>query len=219
MEGKKHTQRLNRSHYISSGFVLLFHAVGFYGFSNPERAEEFLPLVPMHLLLMLLLMLISQQERNRDFFLFVSITYLAGYAVEFLGVHSGMIFGAYQYGPTLGIKLAEIPLLIGVNWVLLIYSAGLFIHSLGWENLWIKSAAGAVLLVCLDILIEPVAIRFNYWNWTQGIIPLQNYIAWLLVSFAGCFLFNRLQFNKVNPSAIVLLIAQFLFFIGLNVIG
>ncbi len=217
MERKKYPQLLNRSSLIISGLVLLFHAVGLYGFMDVERTATFIKLVPMHLLLMLALMLISQQEKNRNFLFFVVVIYIAGYLIEFLGVHTGLIFGEYRYGPTLGFKLAEIPLLIGVNWVLLIYSVGVSVEALGLKCTLLKSVLGASVLVLLDFLIEPVAIHFNYWDWASATIPLQNYIAWFLFSFAGCWLFNRLTFNKVNLAASVLLIAQFLFFIGLNI--
>lgn len=216
MEGKKYTDILNKKPVIIGFLVLLFHAVGLAGFLNPAWRELFITLVPFHLLLMFALMLISQQNYNPQFFLFLLIIYLAGFGIEYLGVHTGLIFGSYNYGETLGLKLAEIPLLIGLNWVLLIYTVGMTIRYLNFKNSFIQAALGAGILVLLDVLIEPVAIRFDYWTWQDGAIPLQNYIAWFIVSFAGCLAFNRMKFEKQNPAAIVLLLAQFLFFISLN---
>lgn len=216
MEGKKHTDSLSRTSAIIGFFVLLFHAVGLAGFLNPAWRELFIALVPFHLLLMFALMLISQQNYNRQFFVFVLLMYLAGFGIEFLGVHTGLIFGEYQYGATLGVKLAEIPLLIGLNWVLLVYSVGTSMHYLGLKNSLNGAILGAVVLVLLDLLIEPVAIRFDYWSWENGTIPLQNYLAWFVFSLAAILFFNRFKFDKTNPVAIVLLAAQFMFFIALN---
>jgi putative membrane protein len=40
--------------------------------------------------------------------------------LEVVGVKTGLIFGEYKYGSTLGIKLFEVPLIIGFNWVFVI---------------------------------------------------------------------------------------------------
>lgn len=217
MERQKHSQLISRQNLVISFFIILFHAVGLFGFLNSSLNERFIGLVPFHLLLMFLLMLISQREWNRDFLLFIAITYLGGYGIEYLGVHTGLLFGTYHYGQTLGFKIAEIPLLIGLNWVLLIYSVGVTVRLLPLKSSWLKAGIAAAVLVVLDMLIEPMAIRFDYWDWENGIIPLQNYFAWFVVSFAGYLFFNRMKFDKENPAGIVLLLAQFLFFIILNV--
>jgi putative membrane protein len=113
--------------------------------------------------------------------------------------------------------LADIPLLIGLNWVILVYSVGVSMHQFGVKNDTLRAGIGAIILVILDLLIEPVAIQFDYWSWANGSIPTQNYIAWFVFSFACLLLFNRLKFAKVNPVAVVLVLAQFVFFIALNI--
>jgi putative membrane protein len=83
----------------------------------------------------------------------------------------------------------------------------------------IKSALAATLLVVLDTCIEPVAIRFDYWHWASATIPLQNYVAWFLFSFGCFYLFYHRKIAPKNPVTLVLLLAQFLFFIALNYWG
>ncbi|MFM6976185.1 MAG: carotenoid biosynthesis protein [Sphingobacteriaceae bacterium] len=216
MERQKYTLGLSIKISIISFLVLLFHAVGLLGFLNTEWQSHFIALVPFHLLLMFALLLVSQQTWNRHFLQFVLLTYLGGYGIEYLGVHTGLIFGSYDYGDTLGTKFADIPLLIGVNWVLLIYSVGTSIEYLNLKNKVLNLLLAAAVLVLLDTLIEPVAIQFDYWSWEGGLIPLQNYAAWFLVSLAGCWFFKRMKFTKQNLFGPVLLLAQFLFFIALN---
>ena len=43
---------------------------------------------------------------------------------EILGVNYGLIFGKYDYGDNLGLKLLGVPLLIGLNWVVLTFICG-----------------------------------------------------------------------------------------------
>lgn len=193
--------------------IVIFHVVGLTGFLIPAFNGLFKQLVPFHLLLMLSLMIFSQPEKSYWFYVFLVVTYIAGYTIELVGVHTGMIFGEYSYGGTLGLKLAEIPLMIGVNWILVIYSAGMLLRQIGLKNNVLAAAVGSVLVTLLDFIIEPVAIRFDYWAWKTNDIPLQNYIAWYLFSFALLYLFARLPFKKHNPAAPVLFITQFLFFL------
>ena len=125
-------------------------------------------------------MIISHEDKNKHFWIFLLSTYTAGFVIELLGVTTGLIFGNYTYGTTLGIKFAEIPLLIGVNWILVIYSTGAFLKEFGIKNHIIRSAIGAFFITTLDFLIEPVAIKYDYWTWTDFDVPFQNYVGWFI---------------------------------------
>ena len=203
---------MKKKEYILSFFVILFHLVGFLGFFFGYK-ELFTSLIPFHLLLMLVLLVWSYESFNSRFALLI---YCLGFGIEFLGVHTGIIFGSYQYGDALGFKLANIPLLIGVNWVLLIFAAGSAIQYVPIKSDVLKAVLAAALLVVLDVFIEPVAIRFDYWYWALATVPLQNYVAWFVFSF-GCFwlFFNQKKSTK-SFVAVTLLLAQFLFFMALN---
>lgn len=201
---------------ISSILIVLFHIVGLIGFLTPSLNPLFVKIVPFHLLLMIGLILYSHSQRNKDFWLFLLVTYLSGFMIEVFGVSTGYIFGSYQYGDTLGFKIAEVPLLIGVNWVILIYSAGVTIKLLPIKSHVLRSVIGAFFLVSLDFLIEPIAIKFDYWSWTGMNIPFQNYVAWFIFSFIMFLFFYSRQFKKQNLAAVVLLISQVVFFAALN---
>ncbi len=200
---------------VCSLIIILFHIVGLYGFTNPELTDLFISLVPYHLLLMLVLLAISGYDGSSEILVFALIVFLAGFLVEVAGVNTGWIFGSYSYGETLGLKLWRTPLLIGVNWLILVYSTGVLLsrHRLNTNRL---SLIGASILVAIDVLIEPVAIRYDYWSWSGGNIPLQNYVGWFIVSYMMFMVFSKFKFRKHNRSAIVLFVAQVLFFIALN---
>jgi putative membrane protein len=190
--------------------------VGLYGFLNSELELLFIALVPYHLLLMLGLLIYSTDDFSKNIKIFALIIYLAGFFIEVIGVNTGLIFGDYSYGEALGLKVLSTPLLIGVNWLILVYCTGVLLKYLKIKNSLIFSLIGAITLLGIDFLIEPVAIRFNYWSWSGGEIPLQNYLGWYIFSFLLFFVFKGLDFNKDNKAAIVLLFAQIGFFLGLN---
>ncbi len=200
---------------ICSLIIILFHLVGLYGFLNPGLHGLFIKLVPFHLLLMLVLLIISGYDGSSGILFLAFRIILAGFLVEVAGVGTGLIFGSYTYGSTLGIKLWQTPLLIGVNWFLLVYTTGVFLSAYKL-NRYLLALIGSIVLVGIDFLIEPVAVEYDYWSWSAGVIPLQNYVGWFFVSFIMFILFNSLKIKK-NSAANVLFVAQICFFIILNI--
>ena len=198
--------------------IILFHAVGFVGLSLPVTRALFLSIVPFHLLLMLAVITFSHHKLNSRFGIFVLLVFWLGFIVEWIGVHKGWLFGNYTYGQTLGVKLADIPLMIGVNWFLLIYATGVTMQRSRLKSAFFRIIAGAGLLVLLDVLIEPVAIKFNYWHWDAGGIMLKNYACWFLVSAVMLYVFEWFSFKKQSIAAPVLLITEFVFFGLLNLV-
>jgi putative membrane protein len=142
--------------------------------------------------------------------------FIIGFAAEWIGVHKGWLFGSYTYGETLGTKVDGIPLTIGVVWFLLIYSTGVLMQYSRIKYVLIRVIVGAGVLVGLDMLIEPIAVRFDYWHWANNIIPDKNYICWFFLSVFMLLIFEIFKFKRQNIVGIVLLIAQFIFFAALH---
>jgi putative membrane protein len=209
---------LSEKKTLSILLILLFHTIGLIGFLNEPLAEIFKSLVPLHLLLMFGILLWNNHSWNKHFGLLLIIVYFFSFIIEMIGTNTGLIFGEYTYGYTLGWKWWNTPLMIGVNWFLLVYGAGISLSQIRIKNKWLFAFLGACILVLLDVLIEPVAVRFDYWQWQTANIPLQNYIAWFIISYFFMLIFNRLHFNKQNIIGPILLLVQFVFFILLNVL-
>jgi putative membrane protein len=149
------------------------------------------------------------------FILFALLIFAGSIILEWIGVHKNLIFGNYSYGPTLGLKVDEIPLIIGVNWFLLIYSAGVLMQRTRIRSILIRVIVGAIILVLLDLIIEPVAQHLGYWHWANNSVPLKNYLGWFLVSGVMLFVFEKFGFRKQGMVAPVLLLVQFVFFMVL----
>ncbi len=151
------------------------------------------------------------------FSLFLLGTFVWGYGAEVMGVNIGFPFGNYSYGPVLGPKLWNTPLMIGVNWILVTYACGTTTNNLIPALHWaFKGFLTSLLMVGLDALIEPVAISFNFWSWEGGSPPLSNYLGWLGVALPPAMFFHY-HFPKVrNKAGVALFIWQLLFFALLN---
>ena len=212
------SNRENQSIFV----LIVLYIVGVFGILIPFHSD-FLLLTPLNLLISLALVLWNHPKWNTGIVIALILSWIVGFSIEHLGVSTGQIFGEYAYGPVLGYKLWNTPLMIGINWMLLIYCTSIgvnyFLPKSGW---FLKSILAATLMVSLDVLIEPVAIHYDFWQWTEPEVPLQNYIGWWLLSFCLNSLFVISDdYNSRNKVALYLLIIQFLFFwvIGLFLPG
>lgn len=195
--------------------LALFSAVGVIGFLSPWQ-DMFIRLTPLKLIVSSMLLLSQFTDYRKAMLPFLTVATL-GYGVEVLGVATGWPFGHYTYGQTLGVKMMGVPLMIGINWAMLVMAVSLSVRNrpLG---IWAKAAVGATILLLMDILIEPVAIAHDFWTWENGGVPLTNYIAWWVISFA--LVRFQLQFLASNERTIGshLLIILGLFFLALNIL-
>ncbi|WP_041779223.1 carotenoid biosynthesis protein [Belliella baltica] len=197
--------------------ITIFHLVGILGMTVPALRPYFQVLTPFHLLLCTGLLFVFHKGWNTAFYLFVILSFGIGYGSEVLGVHTGFPFGNYRYGPVLGFQLFEVPLLIGVNWLLLVYLSGEIFHK-KIKNDFIAASLGALVMVLLDVLIEPVAVKLDFWSWENDLIPLSNFIGWFGIAFIIQLIYRKLSFDKSNVLSLYLLINLAIFFLLLNLL-
>ena len=186
----------------------------------------------LNLILMFFLLLYTQQNKNGPFYFFLIICIITGIAVEIIGTKTGWLFGEYKYGDVLGPEIQNVPLIIGINWFIVMFCCGITIHTIlskllnklseqtGNERTKLKAFSiindGATLAVFFDWIMEPVAMKLGYWNWENSEIPLYNYLCWFLVSSALLAIFHFCKFNKQNKFAVNLLLIQMMFFLLLR---
>jgi putative membrane protein len=215
---------------IATAVAVLFHTIGLIGIVF-FKSNFILLATPANLLLMFVLLIWTQEKKNYSFWLFIALTVVLGIAIEIIGVNTKLLFGDYTYGNVLGFKIKSVPLIIGVNWFIIIYCCGISINTLLMKAIN-KIAAetataptalkalsvivdGATLAVFFDWLMEPVAVQLGYWKWA-GQIPFYNYLCWFTFSMVLLGIFHVLQFNKQNKFAIHLLMIQVMFFLLLQ---
>lgn len=217
---------------VATAIAVLFHSIGIVGLLFFDKSF-FLQSTPVNLLLMFALLIWTQREKNTYFFLFMLTCFCVGIVVEMIGIHTGMLFGDYSYGNVLGYKIQAVPLLIGVNWFIIIYCSGISIYTVlmkainrisadtGKTPMALKALSvivdGATLAVFFDWLMEPVAVKLGYWVWKgDGLIPVFNYLCWFGVSILLLTVFHFAKFNKQNKFAVNLLLIQLMFFLILR---
>lgn len=201
---------------IALFLILSMHLAGIVGLMTPWRGF-FQDFTPVHILVMTALLL-RFGAAERRYWMAAALVAVFTFLVEMTGVQTGLLFGDYTYGATLGPKVMGTPLVIGANWVLLSFSIA---HLLGGADLSlpVKAMLGATLMVGVDVFIEPVAMSFDFWSWQEGVVPMRNYLGWWVVSlmvFLGLFRWIRFE---ANAMAGWLLFAQLAFFLTLHLVA
>jgi putative membrane protein len=204
-----------RNHSFLVLILVIFYTVGTIGLLTDSLRPLFLPLSFFNLLLSFAVMCLSLEKIDLKLLSFLVLFFLVGLCVEWVGVHTGWLFGDYFYGINLGPKLFSVPLVIGLNWAMLVLCSASVVHHLQVIPV-VKAILGASLMTFLDFLMEPVAIKSGFWLWNTPEIPLYNYICWFIIAFllhwAYCS-FVEVPSNKVMNRLFVILV---LFFSILN---
>ncbi len=155
--------------------------------------------------------------------LFAVAGYLIAWLSEFSSIHNGFPYGHYYYiDGTKGkeIWFLGVPLMDSISYVFLAYasySLALLIFSPLRRSRWmvyvletkkIRDSVqvrilGALLLVYLDIIIDPVALRGDHWFLgriygypEQGVyfgVPLSNFIGWFAVGFSMIYVLQKID--------------------------
>ncbi len=217
---------------IATFLALLFHVCGLIGILCTPYHDWFVQHTALNLGLMGVLLIWTQPGKNFAFFLFFITACMVGMGTEMIGVNTGKLFGHYWYGNLLGPKLNGVPYLIGLNWFVLVFCCAAVMETIhDWvRHKMEKTGAGlpprlaaislvvdgALLALFFDWIMEPVAMKLDFWQWQNQNIPLFNYTCWFLVSLVLLVLLRKLRVNKANHFAVHLFIIQSLFFLTLR---
>lgn len=194
--------------------LLIFYLVGFSAIAI-TRNTNVLVLTPGLLLLSTGLALIPQKPGFRFYTFFLGGA-LVTYLIEVAGVKTGYIFGSYHYGENLGFKIWGVPLIIGINWMLLSYATHTLCRKIP-AGLFVRSLIGALMLVAIDIFIEPLSGVMDFWYWENG-IPLQNFVAWFIIGWVIQLMLEKSGANPNNKVVIAVYGIQLAFFAALHLV-
>ena len=206
------------------GILIIWYIVGILALWF-QIHPDFILLTPLNLLLSVLIVWYNHPKWSKSVVFILFLCYVVGFFVEMIGTQTGLLFGAYTYGQTLGPKIGETPLFMGVNWAMLVYLvAAMGNHHFPKQHVFVKAALGASLMTFLDLFIEPVAIKLDFWEWTAGginsflVAPLQNYLVWWGLSFLLIMIFHLFVKPFQNKVAEALYWILFIFFFIINIL-
>lgn len=212
---------------LAIGISLLFHVSAIIGLIFTDYDDFFISNTPLNLYVSLFLILFTHKDYNFSFLVFFVVSFLAGLLFEIIGVNSQLLFGEYAYSEVLGLAVFNVPIFLGFLWFITMYIVGhltyqmmhfimlkfnLKFNSFIFKLIFVLLAS--FFAVFLDYFLEPMAIKFNLWQWLpNGEVPFFNYVTWFFCSLVLQLVFINLSLSKENKFASVLYIIQLLFFI------
>ena len=135
---------------------------------------------------------------------------------------------AYSYNSAFLVKIAGVPLVIGLGWAVIVYCAMLLSdqYHIPWK---LRPFMDALTAVILDLAIDPIATRLAFWKWSIPLdqefygVPIENLIGWVLVVLAFSFVIRfirTLNFKRTGTKVLMVtspFLAYFLLLLGMSV--
>jgi len=191
----------------------IFGAIGILFWNR----EWFINMTPFTLL-MYFLILYYKNWGDRKKIIFLLLTFSFGILSEIIGVNTGLIFGSYKYGQTLGFQIMNVPMVMGIIWVNTTLICGTIANQ-AKVQMPLRILIAISLMLLLDAFIEPIAPRIDMWRFDHenGLAPLSNYITWAAIALPlqSYFIFYKLKFDIALSSS--LYVSQLLFFTALYI--
>lgn len=194
-------------------FLITFYSVGIIGFLFPSVRGLFSTLTPFALLLSAgFLASFHKPHFTIKLFVIFNLIFILSFFAEMIGVQTGLLFGSYSYGSGLGPKFLETPIIIGLNWLMLVYCTNIIAGAI-FLNSAFKIIFASLLMVAYDVILEKAAPLLNMWSWKNGVVPAQNYVAWFVLALIFQVLLNKAGIRISNKLALPVFVIQALFFI------
>jgi bisanhydrobacterioruberin hydratase len=198
-------------------FFIIFYFVGVVGIQMATSRQFFIGLIPYVLLMSFIVILFFHEGPvDKRTILVLFAICLLGFLIEVIGVKTRIIFGNYYYGNGLGIKLLNTPLMIGINWVMLVYCSSCVIDRFTIHPV-IKIISASMLMLIYDVIVEHIAPGIDMWYWNKNIVPFQNYLAWFLIAAFFQTVVMVFKIKIKNQISTTIFVCQALFFLSLIV--
>lgn len=193
-----------------------FYAVGLILFFIPFTRPLFVSITSLSLLLVIGAVMAFHRDWNTRTVLWFVFIVVSSFLLEMAGVNGGRIFGAYAYGRGLAPLVNGTPLIIGLNWLFLVYAS----HNIAQRfNLkpWARVLTGSLLMILYDLVVEWVAPYMNMWDFGQAYPPFRNFVVWFIAAVVYQTGFELFRIRSDNPPARFLFALQLVFFLFVGI--
>ena len=145
------------------------------------------------------------------------ITSLGVYAlvIESIGLLTGFPYGEFSYSEILGFRLfGVVPWTVAFAWSPLVLSV-LAVTRKTIKSAWLRGLAMTLLLVLIDMVLDPGAVYLGFWKYSSGgsfyQVPLTNFAGWIFSGAIGAGITEILLFyiKPISPVPVQLTTSSF----------
>jgi uncharacterized membrane protein len=147
-------------------------------------------------------------QRNRQTIFELLSAFAFGLLLEVANIY---LTNAYYYSDQFLLRIFDVPIAIGMGWAVIIYSAMLLSDQ--YRVFWtIKPVFDAFTALVLDLSMDAIAIRLDFWNWQIPFnqewygVPFANLFGWIAVVFTFSFIIRFIR--TLNPKRFLTKVLQ-----------
>jgi len=125
------------------------------------------------------------------------VLFVYTYVVEFVGATTGLPYGGFSYGVSLGpMLLGTIPLALPLFFVPLVVNSYLLcvlLFGSRADSPALRIPVVAATVVAIDLVLDPAAVALGFWSFEQGGfygVPPLNYAGWVLSAIVATVLID-----------------------------
>lgn len=182
---------------LASLIFIALYSVGITMLCFPQFDKLVQLLTPLFLTTICTLVILSSMNLTKTIAIFLALVFVISFLAEMIGTNTGLLFGNYSYSEVLGIQLLNTPLVIGVNWILVTIGA-LNLASIITKSRHIIIILCAGFATVFDMILEPIAIKLNFWTWQQGLPGFYNYFCWFILGLLFGWLGTKFKLNFIT---------------------
>lgn len=123
----------------------------------------------------------TNKKKLTAFFLWTITAFFGIYLLQVFSINNNIIFGSCWFGGTFSHQIAGVPYIISIFWIVILFSAIALASKITSIN-FLRILFSSIFVVILDLFLEPVAMKLDYWQWENKSVPLQNYVIWFIIS-------------------------------------
>lgn len=195
-----------------------FYAVGLLLWLLPPTRGLFVAITSPSLLLTVAAAFVFHRGWNRRTVVWFACIFVSAFVLEWAGVHNARIFGRYAYGPGLAPLVDGTPLIIGLNWLWLVYASHDLVARVVHGPV-LRVVAGSLVMVGYDLAMEWAAPAMRMWQFDGEYAPLRNFAVWFAVAVVYHSGFEALAIRSDNRPARILFGLQFAFFVAIGLMS
>lgn len=191
---------------------ILFYLVGLLLYIIPSTRPLFVSITSLSLFLVIAVVFAFHRDWSVKTVGWFSFIVLSSFLLEMQGVESGELFGRYSYERGLAPLINNTPLIIGFNWLFLVYASNNIVRRFATKP-WMRILSGSLLMIFYDLVLEWVAPCMTMWHFDSGYPPFQNFLVWFAAALFYQAGFEVLKIKSDNAPAQFLFGLQILFFV------
>lgn len=193
-----------------------FYTVGLILFMIPHTRPLFVSITSLSLLLVIGAVLAFHRDWNAKTVVWFAFIAVSSFLLEMAGTNGGRLFGEYAYGRGLAPLVNRTPLIIGLNWLFLVYAS----HNIAQRfemAPWARVLTGSLLMILYDLVLEWVAPYMGMWSFGQPYPPFRNFAVWFAAGVVYQTGFELFRIRSDNPPARFLFALQIVFFLFVGI--